>query len=112
MTTPPNVATSIDELLSNDDDENFLQKLPAVLKIVEDAGRLAKMSGADKKKLVIDTLCNHVRRRDESDKSASKVITLEFIEHILPHLIDAFIDVDNGTVKISMSPSCGCFRRR
>jgi hypothetical protein len=98
---------SLINLLDGKKDESaytsrLISKVPLVMKAIEKANAVHKLSGKEKKDLVIRVICAYIKKEDDPGDAAA----LYFTKHVLPPLIDTLVMVDTKKLRIKAESCC------
>ncbi len=92
---------SLKELLSGDhgDVEStawLISKVPLLMRSIEQANVIHRLSGAKKKKVLIEVICEYIKEEEDPHDDAA----LYFTKNVLPTLIDTLVSVDTRKLRI------------
>jgi hypothetical protein len=98
---------SLVELLDGKKNESsytswLISKVPLVMNAIEKANAVHKLTGKEKKDLVIRVICAYIQKEDDPGDAAA----LYFTKHVLPPLIDTLVMVDTKKLRIKAESCC------
>lgn len=89
-----------------DDDELTIANIPKImLSLMAIVDHYPKLSGSQKKNLVLSTLRKHVIDHLEEEKPEYKDF-INIIDMVLPTTIDLMVGIDNGEFSIHLKKGC------
>jgi hypothetical protein len=80
----------------------LIAKVPLLMRSIEKANMVHKLSGQQKKELVVKVICDYIEKEEDPGDAAA----LYFTRHVLPPLIDTLVMVDTSKLRIKVQSCC------
>ena len=95
------LSLSLKELLtgkkgSDNSTQWLVQKVPLLMRAIEDANSVYKLSGSEKKQLLSSVICGYINEEEDPYDH----VALYFAQNVLPQLIDTLVAVDTSRLRI------------